>query len=141
MRQIGEGSTVRCGYQDKFYNQRYQKKKFCVNIFFRINSKCKDYEPSSKPKDDVCRVSGFTFAINYMSFGFEVPGVRILRFIVQHSPIRQSVIKPCKRTLKYHKLPDISNKYGFSWNEISIVKSILVYDMGNSSYTSSSTSR
>ena len=62
--------------------------------FGKISRDKKNYEhePTSKPKDDICRVCGPIFAIIYMSLGFEAPGVRILLLIVQHSPIRQSVI-------------------------------------------------
>ena len=61
-----------------------------IYLFFgKIN-----YEPPSKPKDDIYRVSGTIFTVIYISLGFEAPGVWILLLIVQHSPIKMSVIDP-----------------------------------------------
>ena len=97
MLHIGERSIVRCGHQDKFYkktsfnqlNNLRKKKKD------KLSRNAKEYEPSSKPKDDICGVYGLIFAIIYISLGFKVTGVRILLLIVQHSPIiKQSVIDP-----------------------------------------------
>lgn len=58
MLRLGECSIARCGYQGKLYNQSKY-----INIYFFSEVLVVLYEPPSKPKDDIYRVSRRIFAI------------------------------------------------------------------------------